>query len=98
MLEHAGFIYGLLKDLFKKYQDINKWNDKIKLVDRDYLNKSGLLKEFEDNNFKILWSNPEKVESRKLDGYDYVYEINKQQKIKYRLERKGGAVLIGKKL
>ena len=98
MLEHAGFLYGLLKDLYKKFKDINTWNEKIKLVDRDYLDKSGLKKEIKDSGCEFRWSKPDKVETRKLDGYDYMYEIDEQKRIKYILERKDGIVLIGKKV
>lgn len=43
------------------------------------------------------WSNLEKVEGRKADGYSIIYEEDKKNKTIYRFVNKGHLVLIGKK-
>jgi hypothetical protein len=96
-----GFIYQIGKDLIgmskfikEKYFD---WKEETKFVDLQYIKKSGLQEKLENEGFRLRWSAFEKVESRKLDGWDYVYEIDETNRTKYKLEVKDELVLIGLK-
>lgn len=96
MIEYLGFFYGVAKDI----KDYLKWNEETKVVDREWLKKSGFGKEMESQGYKLYWSRPEKIETRKLDGYEIVFEIDKLKRIRRRIEWSGGRdslVLLGKK-
>ena len=93
MLEFAGFAYELAKGL----KDYLKWDEETKLVSPDWLENSGFKEEAEKNGFSLYWSNPDKVESRLLDGYEVMYELEKLKRVRRKLILKSGAVLIGKR-
>lgn len=68
MVEWLGLIYEVAKDI-KNYL---KWDEESKTVDREWLEKSGFGKEMENHGYKLYWLRPEKIESRKLDGYEII--------------------------
>ena len=43
---------------------------------------------------KLLWSTFDKLESRKLDGWEIVYEIDEKNRTKYKLVIKDKSILI----
>jgi len=92
MIEYLGLIYGTAKDL-KEFLSLK---EETKLVSYDWIEKSGFGKEAKKNGYFIRWSKPEKIASRFLDGYEVMYEIDKQKRIRYKLVLKDGSVLIGK--
>jgi hypothetical protein len=92
MFEIVGFLYGLAKDL----GEYLKWDEQVKLVDMSWPQKSGFEAEAEERGLQLRWSNPERLESRRLDGWDVVYEMDKQQRIRFRIENKSQQVLIAK--
>ena len=96
MIEFLGFLYGIAKDI-KYYLE---WDEEAKSVDREWLEKSGFGKRMEEQGYNLYWSKPESVETRKLDGYEVMYEIDKIKRIKRHIERTGGRdplILMGKK-
>lgn len=91
MIEHLGTLFGLGKML----KDFLAWKEELKLVDRDWLKKSGFQDRFEKEGFVLHWSNPDKVESRKLDDWEIVYEIDKKSRIRRMIKNNSGDILIG---
>lgn len=68
-----------------------------KLVDFQWPEASGFAKEAAAAGYKISWSQPDKVASRELDGYQIMYEINEKERTRRMLVLRDGLVLIGKK-
>lgn len=68
-----------------------------KLVDIEWPKTSGFGKEAEAAGYKIRWSEPDKVASRKLDGYEIMYEINEKERTRRKIVLRDGLILIGKK-
>ena len=92
MLELLGFIYGIAKNL----GNFLTFKEETKLVDTNWLEKSGLTAKAQQEGFELRWSNPEKVESRRFEGWDIWYEVDKLRRIRRRIVLKGGAVLIAR--
>lgn len=84
MLEYAGLLYGILKDVIS----YNKYSIQELPVDRDYLLKSGIALDSNEKNIELHWSRPEKVPTRQIDGWDFYYGIDEKNKIKYKLRLK----------
>ena len=62
--------------------------------------KSGFGKAMRDIGYDLRWSKLNKIESRKLDGYELIYEIDKQKRMRRCIEWRtanDSLVLIGKK-
>lgn len=104
-------VYGYLKDgkdvlevgkgLLKAGKDIKEHFEvkegDPKLVDFEWVSKSGFQAQFEANGYSIGFSRPEKVASRELDGYEVMYEIRRDSKTKHKIVLRDGSVLIGRK-
>lgn len=93
MFEYLGLRYDLAKDL-KEYLE---WEEQTKLVEPNWVEKSGFGKIAEKDGITLTWSKPEKVESRLLDGYEIMYEVEKVKRVRRKIVLKDGAVLIGKR-
>lgn len=93
MFEYVGLLYGLAKDI-KNYFN---WKDEIKLVSFDWVEKSGFKKEAEKQGITLRWSQPDKIETRILDGYDIMYEFEKINRVRKKIILDDGSVLIGKR-
>jgi hypothetical protein len=94
MIEWLGFLYGLAKDI-KSYLT---WGEETKLVDREWLKKSGFEDLMNNKGYKLRWTTPEKIETRKLDGYEIIYEIDKSKCVRRRIVRgREPLTLLGKK-
>jgi hypothetical protein len=96
MIEWLGLIYGVAKDI----KDYLKWDEEYKTVDKEWLDKSGFGKEMESHGYKLYWSRPEKIESRKLGGYEIIFEVDKIKRIRRRIVWSSGndsLILLGKK-
>ena len=87
-------VYEAGKD-FKDHFEIKESDPK--LVDFEWATKSGFQAKAEADGYQISWSRPERVASRELDGYEVMYEIDKNAKIKRKLVLYDGMVLIGRK-
>lgn len=97
MIEFLGLLYDVAKDI----KDYLAWEEDVKVVDRKWLEKSGFGQAMRDKGYDLRWSKPERIESRKLDGYEFIYEIDKLKRKKRRIEWRSAndsLVLIGKKL
>jgi hypothetical protein len=94
MIEWLGLLYVIGKDI-KSYL---KWEEEIKTVDGEWLKRSGFQELMKNQGYELRWSKPEKVETRKLDGYEVIYEIDKKSRVRRRIQRgREQLVLIGKK-
>ena len=94
-----GLIYQAGKDIILAGKSIKEkfidWKEETKSVDSQYIQKIGLQEKLENEGYKLRWSTFNKVESRKLDGWEIVYEIDEKNKTKYKLIVNNKAVLIG---
>jgi hypothetical protein len=91
-----GLIYQIGKDIVGavkgKFFD---WNEETKAVDMEYIHKSGLSEKLEKEGYKLYWSTFDKVASKKLDGWEIIYEIDEENRTKYRLVVNNEVILIG---
>ena len=86
-------LYDIAKDLVR----ILKYKEKKKIVDRDYLRLSGIQYKYEQKGYTLRWTSPKNIESRRHQGYEIIYLVHDTKRIKTRLVRKDGSVLMGKK-
>ena len=93
MIDLLGFLYDVAKDV----KDYLEWKEEQKLVDIKWPEKSGFKEKAEADGMEISWSKPDKLESRKLDGYEIVYELDKKSRTRRRLVLRDGLILIGKR-
>lgn len=92
MIEFASLAYGLLKDIAK----FLTLEEEDKVVDLQWLEKSGFGQAARDSGFDIHWVRLNKVESRKLDGYQIMYEVDELARKKRRLVVNNELILMGK--
>lgn len=81
--------YALLYDVAKDIKTYLKWDEKSKLIDFDWLGKSGFVSDCEAQGIEVHVFNSERVESAKLDGWEILYELDKPNRIRFRLVLKG---------
>lgn len=93
MIEHLGALFGFGKML----NDFLKWKEESKLVDRNWLSKSGFKEHLEKEGFVLCWSNPDKIESRKLAGWEIIHEIDKKSRIRRIVKDNSGGILMGRR-
>lgn len=93
MIDLLGFLYDVAKDL-KEYFE---WKEEDKLVDFKWPEKSGLKDKAAADGLTISWCKPDRLESRRLDGYEIVYEVDKADRVRRRIVLRDGLVLIGKR-
>ncbi|WP_213766662.1 hypothetical protein [Caballeronia sp. dw_19] len=92
MIEWLGLLYTAGKDL-KEYL---VFSEEQKQVDNEWLEKSGLKAEMDAKDIKLAWSQPDRIASRQTDGWEVVYEVDKIKRIRRKLVRYDGTVLIKK--
>jgi hypothetical protein len=92
MIELAGVLYSLAKELGSYLS----CDEEEKLVDIRWPETSGFKSDAEKIGYRIAWSTPEKIESRKLAGFEVLYEIDKLKRIRRRIFLRYGLKLIGK--
>jgi len=68
-----------------------------KLVDRDWLVKSGFQAQIEAQGYNLRWSRPDAIPTRELDGYEVLLEVDQTAQTRCSLTRYDGSILIGKK-
>lgn len=93
IIEIAKLIYGIAKDVYEynSYKKDSKLIDNARLEQiKEKLRKDGIY-------MKFYWSDEEKIEARRQDGWDYYYEIDKENKTQWILRQKNGQILIAKK-
>jgi len=89
--------FGVLYDIGKDIVGVFAWKEETKLVDMQWVEKSGFDKYAAEKGYTLRWTNPDKVESRKLEGYDVMFEVNSDEHVRYKLMLEGGQVLMGKR-
>ena len=92
MIEWLGYIYGIAKDI----KDYLQYVEEDKLVDFTWPVKSGFEKKWKQKGYQLRWSRPDKIESRRFDGWEVLYEVDQIKRVRHRLILKDGMVLIGK--
>jgi len=92
MIELAGLLYGIAKDL----KQLIEYKEEDKLVDINWPEKSGFANEWRQKGYELRWSRPDRIESKRLDGWEILYEVDKVARIKRRLVLRDGMILIGK--
>ena len=94
MIEFAGLLYGLAKDLGTYLS----WDEEEKLVDIHWPDASGFKADAEAKGYQLRWCRADRVESRKLEGYEVLYEVDKLKRIRRRLVLRDGLTLMGKQV
>ena len=92
MIEWLGYIYGIAKDI----KDYLQYVEEDKLVDFTWPEKSGFEEKWKQKGYQLRWSRPDKIESRRFDGWEVLYEVDHIKRVRHRLILKDGMVLIGK--
>ncbi|MCK4818875.1 hypothetical protein KA005_24085 [bacterium] len=81
-----------------KWHGEQKWSEKDKEVNNAWWESSGLKKEYEARGYnEFSWSNSDRVVERIAAGKEPVYEVDPENRIKYRLVNKSGQILLCKK-
>lgn len=93
MIERIGTLHVLAKDI----KNLLTHAEEEKVVHKDWLEVSQFGQRMEDEGYALRWSKPERIETRKLQGWEILYEIDEKKWIKYRLENSDGSTLIGRK-
>ena len=93
MIEYLGLVYDFLKDA-KSYLN---WDEESKIVDKEWLTKSGFKTKAIEDGLALRWTSPQKLERRKSEGYKILYERDELRRIRRRLVLNDGSVLMGKK-
>lgn len=85
--------YGITRD----FGDLPQFEEQSKLVDVKWPEKSGQVAQAAQRGFELRWSRPEKVETRRFDGWDTWYEVDKVGRVKSRLLLEDGSILIARR-
>jgi len=93
MIELAGLLYGLTKDIAAYLG----WDEEEKLVDFQWPETSGFKSDAEAEDYDIRWTRPDNIESRQLEGFEILYEIDKLKRIMRRIVLRDGLTLMGRK-
>jgi hypothetical protein len=75
----------------------NEWKQEDKLVELPWVEASGFNRVAEANGYKLYWSRPDRIESRKIDGYEVMFELDEVARMRRRLVTRDGLVLLGRK-
>jgi len=73
------------------------WAEEIMIVDSKWPVASGFQKRMEHQGFNLRWSRPEKVPSRRTEGYEVMFEVDPKARTKRQIQLKDGSTLIGKR-
>lgn len=92
MIEWIGLLYTFAKDL----RDYVKWDEAVKTVDMDWLEKSGFRAALEANGIELRWSRPERLPTVQFDGWEVVYELDKGNCVRRKLVLWDGLTLVGR--
>lgn len=78
-----------------KWREKQRWTVEEKEVNSAWWESSELKKQYEADGFKdFSWSNSERVPERIAEGKEIVYELDKKDRIKYKLVNSSGQVLM----
>jgi len=93
MIEYLGLGYGILKDIASYLS----FDEEDKTVDMKWLDISGFKKKAESDGFELRWVKLSNVESKKFDGFEIMYEVDKAARKRRRLIVNNELILMGKK-
>lgn len=93
MFELAGLLYGPAKDLLTH---LGKTEDKTKEVDFGWPVYSGAQDTAAQLGWELCWVRSSNEQRRISEGYQVWYEIEKNAKIRHRLQTSDGSVLMGR--
>lgn len=93
MIDLLGILYEIGKDLKEHYE----WKQEDKLVELPWVEKSGFKRVAEANGYTLYWSRPDRIESRKIDGYEVMFELDEVARMRRRLVTRDSLVLLGRK-
>lgn len=83
---------GYLRD---KWHGKQQWVEEDKRVNSAWWESSELKKQYEAKGYKdFSWSNSDRVAERITDGKQIVYEVDKEQRVKFKLVNSSGQVLM----
>jgi len=85
---------------YDKYSGKNEFSVENKTVNNTWWESSDLKKSLEADGYnKFAWSNSDRVEERIDEGYEVIFDEDKDKdnKIRYKLVNKSAQVLIGRK-
>lgn len=78
-----------------KWRDKRQFTEKEKEVNNAWWESSELKKQYESRGCKDFgWLNSDRVTEQIAEGKEIVYEIDKDNRIKYKLVNKSGQVLV----
>ena len=86
----------LRRDLIKTAFGYLRGREGETLVDARWLEASGLPYTWERKGRTLVWANPDHVPSRLREGYDLVYEHHPWRRVRCRIVRDDGLVLLAK--
>lgn len=78
-------------------QNQNHWKVKEKEVNSKWWEASDLRRTLEPQGYTFRWSDRDRIEERKQNGYNLIYQEDETARTKYVLKNKSGQVLIGKR-
>lgn len=96
MIEYLGIAYAVGKDIYNFIKKTSTLQIEDKLVNNQWLAESGFQENAETLGYILRWSKPDKIEERRLKGYDIFYEIDQKNSKAYRLIDKSASVLMAK--
>jgi hypothetical protein len=78
-----------------KWRERHRWTVEDKEVNSTWWESSDLKKQYEAKGYRdFAWSNADRVAERIAEGKEFVYELDTENRIKYRLVNKSGQVLL----
>ncbi|NIE64112.1 hypothetical protein [Burkholderia sp. Ax-1719] len=92
MIEWLGLAYTIGKDLVRGLM----WEEQEKLVDGDWLQKSGFGEEARAKGVDLYWSRPDRVATRETEGWAVMYAEDAKAGVRYKLVRYDGTTLMGR--
>lgn len=75
----------MLKNIWKNISSCFRWDNKNKFITLEWLEKSGLQKELEQQGFKFKLINPGQVTIFQKQGWEFVYQVDENLRITYKL-------------
>ncbi len=82
----------------EKWRQRTRWTDKDKEVNSAWWEASALKKDYEARGYRhFAWSNSDRVAERMAQGCELVHDVDKANRVKYRLINTSGQVLLCRK-
>ncbi len=91
-ISFGGLLYAVAKDII----NFLKYTEEEKLVDLKWLEASGFGEAARKSGFDLRWVVPKKIESKKLIGYQILYEIDETARARRRIVAANELILMGK--